>query len=236
MSIAVTDHLGNTFNKKTDMCKYWGISPVTFNARVRRGKTLEQALTGDGIIARSKKSTDHLGKIFPTKHAMCEYWGIDIVSFNARVRRGKALEQALTEKIRRDIPPELTSIEGKMQQCGLTATVIRYNPDCDLEVEFEDGENQHCSKYNFSRGQVGHPVLCANPKRKKWYYGSFTTKCLGVDSNGNRLYVCECHECNSGPIITTAKQMLDHIRREHPDLIVNGKIKHCGITNGLLGW
>ena len=42
----VTDHLGNSFPTKSEMSAHWGISKSTFDGRLRRGWSLEEALTG----------------------------------------------------------------------------------------------------------------------------------------------------------------------------------------------
>lgn len=40
------DHLGNSFESKFAMSKSWGVNPYTVDTRLRRGWTLEEALTG----------------------------------------------------------------------------------------------------------------------------------------------------------------------------------------------
>ena len=40
------DHLGNSFDSKFAMAKSWGVNPYTVDTRLRRGWTLEEALTG----------------------------------------------------------------------------------------------------------------------------------------------------------------------------------------------
>lgn len=42
---SVTDHLGNQFASITEMCKYHNIGYYTYEQRIRRGHTLEEALT-----------------------------------------------------------------------------------------------------------------------------------------------------------------------------------------------
>lgn len=43
-SLVVRDHLGNKFKNKREMCRYWGISHVTFYNRINRGWTLKETL------------------------------------------------------------------------------------------------------------------------------------------------------------------------------------------------
>ena len=44
--VTCSDHLGNTFPTKSEMFKYWGITKSTFENRIRRSWSLEEALTG----------------------------------------------------------------------------------------------------------------------------------------------------------------------------------------------
>lgn len=44
--VTCSDHLGSSFPTKSEMLAHWGISKSTFDGRLRRGWTLEEALTG----------------------------------------------------------------------------------------------------------------------------------------------------------------------------------------------
>ena len=44
--VTCSDHLGNTFPTKSEMFKHWGITKSTFENRIRRSWSLEEALTG----------------------------------------------------------------------------------------------------------------------------------------------------------------------------------------------
>lgn len=54
-AIEVCDHEGRKFKSKKEMCKYWGISPSTYDGRLKRGVSVEEALTTK-VEKRSKKS------------------------------------------------------------------------------------------------------------------------------------------------------------------------------------
>ncbi len=41
-----TDHLGKVYRCKSDMCKAYHISPSAYESRIRKGYSLERALTG----------------------------------------------------------------------------------------------------------------------------------------------------------------------------------------------
>lgn len=44
--VTCSDHLGNTFPTKSEMLEHWGMSKSTFDGRLRRGWSLEEALIG----------------------------------------------------------------------------------------------------------------------------------------------------------------------------------------------
>ena len=44
--VTCSDNLGNSFPTKSEMLAYWGMSKSTFDGRLRRGWSLEEALTG----------------------------------------------------------------------------------------------------------------------------------------------------------------------------------------------
>ena len=44
--VTCSDHLGNTFSSKSEMLEHWGITKSTFDSRIRRSWSLEEALTG----------------------------------------------------------------------------------------------------------------------------------------------------------------------------------------------
>jgi hypothetical protein len=43
---ACADHLGNSYKSQTEMLRSYGVKQQTFNQRVKRGRTLEEALCG----------------------------------------------------------------------------------------------------------------------------------------------------------------------------------------------
>lgn len=93
-----TDHLGKTYRTQSELCAAYKIKSTTLRSRLDRGYTLEQALTGKGVVSNRIPSTDHTGKQFPSKSAMCRAWNVPLVNFETRISQGWSLEEALTGK------------------------------------------------------------------------------------------------------------------------------------------
>jgi len=87
-----TDHLGNEFETKKEMCMYHGVPFETYRDRIHRGCTVEQALTGKELYE------DHNGNEFRSVREMCEYHGVERSTYISRLRKGYTKEQALTGK------------------------------------------------------------------------------------------------------------------------------------------
>ena len=95
----VEDHLGNKYKNVAQMCKAYGVRSDSYCHKKKRGYTLEEILTGKRKTASSESRhtvTDHLGNTYSSKAKMCEAYGINISTFNARLKNGKSLEEALT--------------------------------------------------------------------------------------------------------------------------------------------
>ncbi len=96
------DHNGTEYPSRTAMCRAYGIQPGTFDDRVSKGWTLEQALTtpkGQSVTPRRAKGcmpvTDHKGRQYPSVAAMCRDWGILSQTYLDRRLRGWDMKQAL---------------------------------------------------------------------------------------------------------------------------------------------
>lgn len=98
---ACTDHLGQEFPSKKEMCEAWGLRVGTFEKRLKSGFTLEEALTRDPSIKGVTPTpvTDHTGQKFPSVKAMCERWGIKPDMYYNRLRIGWSLEDTLTTEV-----------------------------------------------------------------------------------------------------------------------------------------
>ena len=97
-AVPETDHTGRTFKSISAMCRHWKIKLSTYRERRKRGWSIERALTTPEkeIGVKSKPCTDHLGKPYPSKNAMCHAYGTNRYAYESRLALGWTQEQALT--------------------------------------------------------------------------------------------------------------------------------------------
>lgn len=93
------DHLGNKFNSKAEMTKFYGTTTKRLNARLANGHTLEEALTMPIKSNSGLSQTDHLGNRFKSTTEMCSFYGIKRKSYERRIERGWSKEAALTTPV-----------------------------------------------------------------------------------------------------------------------------------------
>lgn len=130
-AVKCTDHLGNEFASKNDMCSYWNIPRTMFFRRLRDGWTQEQALTTPPKRTNPKTPvTDHLGHKFASVEEMCQYWNTSKVNYIANIRNNYSKKDALTkpttEYICKDhLGNHYDSINDMCRHYGITKTVLR---------------------------------------------------------------------------------------------------------------
>lgn len=102
--IPSVDHLGNRFKSVSALAKNYGISLCGLTLRLKRGMTLEEALTEPiSATKRGVKCTDHLGIEYSSKCEMCKHYNISHQTLKGRLNLGWSLEKALTESVREHI-------------------------------------------------------------------------------------------------------------------------------------
>ena len=97
------DHLGNKFPSFAAMCRYHHMTTENVRGRIKRGATVEEALTQRGLFKSSREKEkpfeDHLGTTFASVSAMCEHWGVTTSAYNGRIKNGWTVEEALTTPV-----------------------------------------------------------------------------------------------------------------------------------------
>jgi len=89
----VKDHLGNTYNSISEMCKHYGIRYQKYCYRKRAGWDIERILT-----MNRKQFRDHLGNKFDSFDDMCKHYNIGVSTVRSRLSSGMSLKDALSCK------------------------------------------------------------------------------------------------------------------------------------------
>lgn len=88
------DHLGYKYRSVEQMCHRYGIKSSVFNYRIKRGMSLQEALTTKNL----RECIDHLGNKFKSQAEMCKHYNISENSFYDRINSGWTLKDTLTTK------------------------------------------------------------------------------------------------------------------------------------------
>jgi hypothetical protein len=93
-----TDHEGVVYETVKDMCDRWNVLFITYCARLERGWTKEEALTGVRNYSDEEleERTDHKGVVHASQIAMCKKWNIAFSTYKGRIGMGWTKEEALT--------------------------------------------------------------------------------------------------------------------------------------------
>ena len=102
--------------------------------------------------------------------------------------------------------------ETRMMNCGMEATIIRYENNRDIDVRFEDGKVVGHKAYGtFKRGEIAHQSLNLNYGSKDFH--GFICK-RGFIDEGRTLYECICKHCGLEDVLTP-QEMMEHEKSEH---------------------
>lgn len=83
---------GDYFSDYKAFCKHIGLSPITLGDRIRKGKSLEEAVE---IKGNSPRRVEYKGKVYSSLSELARTFGIEPTSLNARVNNGMSVEEAL---------------------------------------------------------------------------------------------------------------------------------------------
>lgn len=102
------DHKGNRYDSFSAMCRAYSINIQTCFTRLRRGMSLEQALTTSKKSVNhakkkrcvlQRKAFDHAGNRYKTFKDMCKAYKLNDFCVHARLRAGWSLQDALTKPL-----------------------------------------------------------------------------------------------------------------------------------------
>lgn len=82
-------------------CKENGIAIPTFQSRVRKGMSVEEAIKTPLGSSSPTEITDHMGNVFRSKRAMCIHYGITNTIFNYRIACGWSLKDSLETPVQK---------------------------------------------------------------------------------------------------------------------------------------
>lgn len=102
--------------------------------------------------------------------------------------------------------------ETRMMNCGMEATIIRYNTGKDIDVRFEDETVvEHRGYGNFKTGGITHPLISLKYGSKDFH--GFICKRGFIDED-RTLYECICKHCGLEDVLTP-QEMIEHEKLEH---------------------
>ena len=100
----------------------------------------------------------------------------------------------------------------RMMNCGMEATIIRYNTAKDIDIRFEDGAVAKDKTYRaFKKGEIAHQSLNLNYGSKDFH--GFICK-QGFKDEDRTLYECICKHCGLEDVLTP-QEMMEHEKLEH---------------------
>ena len=90
------DAEGNIYRSKLEMCEAHGVNYATFNARIRRGEGIEEALRTKETIKTNRVYVDSKGNSYASMKELISAYGIPYSTYYARRALGWNKEEALT--------------------------------------------------------------------------------------------------------------------------------------------
>ena len=140
---------------------------------------------------------------------------IDVRFEDGAVAKHKAYDSFKKGKIAN--PNIKASVENRLGEtrtmnCGMKATIIRYENNRDIDVRFEDGKVVGHKAYStFKKGEIAHESLNLNYGSKDFH--GFICKRGFIDED-RVLYECICKHCGLEDVLTP-QEMMEHEKLEH---------------------
>lgn len=102
--------------------------------------------------------------------------------------------------------------ETRVMNCGMKATIVRYENAGDIDIRFEDGAIVEHKEYKaFKRGYVVHPLISLRDGSKDFH--GFICRQGFIDED-RTLYECICKHCGLEDVLTP-QEMIEHEKSEH---------------------
>ena len=102
--------------------------------------------------------------------------------------------------------------ETRMMNCGMEATIIRYENTRDIDVRFEDGAVvEHKAYGTFKNGEISHSSI-SRGNGSKDFHGFICRQ--GFIDEDRTLYECICKHCGLEDVLTP-QEMMEHEKSEH---------------------
>lgn len=209
------DHLGNKFNSKKEMCKYYGVCHSTFKQRIEAGWALKDVLTKP--IRNISRCKDHLGNEFNSQAEMCRHHGVEVKNYHERIKLGWTVEDALTKKGQQtECYDHLgNKFESKKEMCkyyGKSPVLVinRLNRGWTLEDALTKDIKE--TPNNIHHDHLGNE------------YKSMTDMCMHYGISGSTFY----HRLKSGwsiedalttPIRECEKKCTDHLGNRYDSIV-----------------
>lgn len=95
IKLPTTDHQGRAFESFEQLARHYAMCPDTLKHRLKRGLSLEQALTTPARRGQHVACKDHLGTVYYTFTDMCKFWGVKYYTFISRLNKGLSIEDCL---------------------------------------------------------------------------------------------------------------------------------------------
>lgn len=159
------DHKGKKYKNMGEMCKAYNMPETLVRMRLYYGWSLERALTTEKRKdrGRHKICKDHLGKVFNSISEMCTYHGVTLSNYESRIRSGKTLEEALTNKKRfviNCVMDEEGNEYNNITELGLAKNIDFRRAKESVGIEQADDTDIGCVDHEGNRFRSAFDMCC----------------------------------------------------------------------------
>ena len=91
------DHTGQRFSSVYEMCNYWGIKEGTYQRKIKKGSTKEEALTQ---LRSKNRAIEYKGTTYKSLKELADAFGVNYGTLVGRLSCKKSLDEALQSRER----------------------------------------------------------------------------------------------------------------------------------------